>query len=76
MRGQVTAFYLFMFTVFGALGSWFVGMVTQRLIGNEAELWKSLVFTAATLLPLATLMMVLAIRPYRREVERLEAQGL
>lgn len=76
MRGQVTAFYLFMFTFFGALGSWFVGMVTQRLIGNEAELWKSLVFTAATLLPLATLMMVLAIRPYRREVERLEAQGL
>lgn len=73
MRGQVTAFYLFMFTFFGALGSWFVGMVTQRIIGNEAELWKSLVFTAATLLPLATLFMVLAIKPYREEVERLDA---
>lgn len=75
MRGQVTAFYLFMFITFGALGSQFVGTVTNRVIGNEAELWKSLVLTAGTLLPLATLMMVLAIKPYRKEVERLEAEG-
>lgn len=75
MRGQVTAFYLFMFTFFGAMGSQVVGSVAQRVIGNEADLWKALVLTAAVLLPLATLLMVRAIRPYREEVERLEAEG-
>jgi hypothetical protein len=32
--------------------------------------------TACTLLPLATFLMIRAIRPYREEVERLEAAGL
>jgi MFS family permease len=74
MRGQVTAIYLFMFTFFGAMGSFVVGSVAQRVIGVEAELWKALVLTAAILLPLATFCMFLAIRPYREEVERLEAE--
>lgn len=73
MRGQVTAFYLFMFTFFGAMGSQLVGSVAQRVVGNEAELWKALVITASVLLPLATVLMVRAIKPYREEVERLEA---
>lgn len=76
MRGQVTAFYLFMFTFFGAMGSQVVGSIAQRVIGNEAELWKALVLTAAVLLPLATFLMVRAIKPYREEVARLEAAGL
>lgn len=76
MRGQVTAFYLFMFTFFGAMGSLVVGSVAQRIVGNEAELWKALVITAGTLLPIATFFMFRAIKPYREEVERLEAAGL
>lgn len=75
MRGQVTAIYLFMFTFFGAMGSFVVGLVQDFVIGVEKDLWKALVFTAAVLLPLATLCMVRAIRPYREEVERLEALG-
>ena len=75
MRGQVTAIYLFMFTFFGALGSFVVGVVAQRIMGVEADLWKALVITAGTLLPIATLCMALAIRPYRAEVARLEAEG-
>lgn len=75
MRGQVTAFYLFMFTFFGAMGSQVVGSVAQRIVGNEAELWKALVITAAVLLPLAALCMFSAIKPYREEVQRLEAEG-
>mgnify|MGYP000523534355 CR=1 FL=1 len=75
MRGQVTAFYLFMFTFFGAMGSLVVGSVAQRVVGNEAELWKALVLTAGTLLPIATFCMFRAIKPYREEVERLEALG-
>jgi hypothetical protein len=75
MRGQVTAIYLFMFTFFGAMGSFVVGVVAQRVVGVEAELWKALVITAGALLPIATISMILAIRPYREEVARLEAQG-
>jgi MFS family permease len=75
MRGQVTAVYLFMFTFFGAMGSFVVGLVQDLVIGVEADLWKALVLTASILLPLATLCMVRAIRPYREEVEALEAQG-
>ena len=73
MRGQVTAIYLFMFTFFGAMGSWVVGRVQDVVVGVEADLWKALLITAATLLPLATFLMYKAIRPYREEVERLEA---
>lgn len=75
MRGQVTAFYLFMFTFFGAMGSQVVGTVADRVIGKEENLWQALVLTASVLLPLATLLMIRAIKPYREEVERLEAEG-
>lgn len=76
MRGQVTAFYLFMFTFFGALGSFVVGRVQDVVVGDPTQLWKALLITAGTLLPLATLLMIRAIKPYREEVERLEAAGL
>lgn len=75
MRGQVTAFYLFMFTFFGAMGSFVVGRVQDVVIGDPTQLWKALLITAGTLLPLATLLMIRAIKPYREEVERLEAEG-
>ncbi|KAJ8136623.1 hypothetical protein OY671_010164, partial [Metschnikowia pulcherrima] len=64
MRGQVTAIYSFMFTFFGALGSFVVGVVAQRIVGVEAESWKASVITAGTSSPIATSCMVSAIRPY------------
>lgn len=70
MRGQVTALYLFMFTFFGAFGSWFIGAVSDHVTGN---LGQAILFTACTILPLAVYLMYRAIRPYREEVERLEA---
>ncbi|MDP3549586.1 MAG: MFS transporter [Novosphingobium sp.] len=75
MRGQVTAFYLFMFTFFGAMGSYVVGKVQDVVIGDPAQLWKAMLLTASILMPLATFLMFKAIRPYREEVERLEALG-
>jgi len=72
MRGQVTAVYLFMFIAFGALGGQLIGSVTQRVFGNDADLWKSMVLTASILLPLAALTISRGIKPYGREVERLE----
>jgi MFS family permease len=75
MRGQVTAIYLFMFTFFGAMGSFLVGLVQDYIVGDPSQLWKSLVMTAGVLLPIATLCMIRAIRPYREEVERLAAEA-
>ncbi len=73
MRGQVTAFYLFMFTFFGAMGSFFIGLVSQYVVVDPQKIGLSLLITASTLLPLATFLMYKAIRPYRDEVERLDA---
>lgn len=73
MRGQVTAIYLFMFIVFGALGSQLIGSVTQRVFGSDASLWKGIALVASILAPLAAATISLGIRPYGREVARLEA---
>lgn len=72
LRGQVTAIYLFMFTFFGAMGSFLIGVVQDRVVGDPHKLWITMVLCAATLMPLATGLMVLAMRPYAREIERLD----
>jgi MFS family permease len=76
MRGQVTAVYLFMFTFFGAVGSWVIGFVAQYVVGDPQRLWLALLITAVAFLPAATFFMYRGIRPYREEVARLEAVGL
>lgn len=73
MRGQVTAVYLFMFTVFGALGSFVIALVTTYIVGDPQKLWLSITMVAAVLLPLATFFLARGIKPYGREVQRLEA---
>ncbi|WP_284734594.1 MFS transporter [Sphingosinicella terrae] len=75
MRGQVTAVYLFMFTFFGALGSFVIGLVADVVVGDPARLWLAILITAAIFMPAATFFMYRGIRPYREEVERLEAIG-
>jgi len=72
MRGRMTAIYLFMFIFFGALGGQLIGSVTQRVFHSDADLWKSIALTAAILLPLAALTISRGVRPYGREVVRLE----
>jgi MFS family permease len=72
MRGRVTAIYLFMFIFFGAFGGQLIGSVTQRVFGADSDLWKSIVLTASILLPLAAFTISLGIRPYGREVAKLE----
>lgn len=76
MRGQVTAIYLFFFIISSALGSLFIGMMTDRIFHNEADLWKAMTGIALVLLPMAAVSFSFGIRPYGREVERLEAAGI
>jgi MFS family permease len=75
MRGQVTAVYLFMFTFFGALGSFVIGMVGDYIVGDPGKIWLAILITASVFMPAATFFMYRGIRPYREEVERLEAIG-
>jgi MFS family permease len=73
MRGQITAIYLFMFIVFGALGSQLIGSITQRVFHSDADLWKTIVLTGSILMPAAAIAISRGIKPYGREVVRLEA---
>jgi len=76
MRGQVTALYLFMFTFFGAMGPAVIGFTSTFVVGDEQQIWKAILITAVIFLPTATYFMWRGIKPYREEVERLEALGL
>jgi len=75
-RGQISAFYLFMFTFFGALGSYVIGAVSTYVVVDESKVWLSILITAAIFLPTATYLMYRGIRPYREEVMRLEKLGM
>lgn len=75
MRAQVTAVHLFVVTTSGALGSLLVAFVTQIILRDESKLWLSMFITVAALLPPAVYMVSRAVRPYGREIERLEAEG-
>lgn len=73
MRGQVTAIYLFMFVVFGALGASLVPLVTIYVAGGEQNLWISMALIAAVLLPVCVYAISRGQKPYAIEVERLNA---
>lgn len=75
MRGQVTALYLFMFTFFGAMGSFVIGWISDNIVGDPQAIREAILITAVIFMPTATFFMFRAIRPYREEVERLEALG-
>jgi MFS family permease len=72
MRGQVTAVYLFMFTAFGAMGSFVVALITTALGGPEQLRW-SMAIVAAVLLPAGAYAISRAMKPYAAEIERLES---
>jgi len=76
MRGQVTAFYLFMFTTAAAMGSYVIGAVSSYIVVDPDKIWQALLIVAAVFMPIATFFMFRAIKPYREEVERLESIGL
>jgi hypothetical protein len=46
--------------------------VNQHVFHADADLWKSMLLTSAILLPLAAFTISRGIRPYGREVGRLE----
>jgi MFS family permease len=76
MRGQVTAMYLFMFTVFQAIGSFVIAAVTQYILGDEAKLWLAMAITAAIFMPAAAFTISRGLKHYAGEIRGLEARGV
>jgi MFS family permease len=80
MRGQVTALYLFIFTVIaGGLGPTFIAVFTDFVIGDEQQIRYAISLSAAIMMPIAATIMWLGVKPYGREIAKikvLERQGL
>jgi len=72
IRGQVTALYLFIFTVVGqGLSPLLTGMTTDFIFTSPGDLRWSIMLLHVVFLPAALAITCLGWRPYREEVERL-----
>lgn len=80
MRGQVTALYLFVFTVIGnGLGPSFIAAITDLILKDESLIKYGLAGSALIMNPIAAVLIWLGVRAYGREiavVKAREAQGL
>lgn len=79
MRGQVTALYLFVFSVIGlGLGPTFIALFTNYVIGDESQLRYALAVSAGIMMPIAAWIMWSGVKPYGEaiaEIKRKEAAG-
>jgi len=79
MRGQVTALYLFVFSVIGmGLGPTFIAVFTNYIIGDENMLRYALALSAAIMMPIAAWIMWSGVRPYGEaitDIKLREARG-
>ena len=74
---QITALYLATVNLLGAgLGPLYIGTLTDHVFHDEKLLKYSLSVTAATVLPLAMLMLKLAMREYVRHLDAAQDQQL
>lgn len=74
IRGQVTAIYLFIFIVVGSgIAPLITGMTTQYIFTSPDDLRWSIMLLHFVFLPAALIVTWLGLRPYRLEVERLNA---
>ncbi len=73
MRGQVTALYLFVFSVIGGgIGPTFIAVFTNNVIGNEQLLRYALSITAAIMMPIAAWIMWSGVRPYGKAIAKVK----
>jgi MFS family permease len=75
MRGQVTALYLFVFTVIGqGLGPVFISLFTDFVIHDESKIALAMSVTAAFMTPIAALIIWLGVKPYGRAIAEIKAR--
>lgn len=75
MRGQVTAIFLFMFTVVGGLGASVLTAISGAL-GGEQHLGGAMSLMAGVMIPAAFIVLSFALRPYREEIGARKAAGV
>lgn len=76
MRGQMTAVYLFIvLAVSQAIGPTFFAFLTQTVFGDEAQLRYAIATSAALLFPATAVTYWLGIKPYRRRILEMRAEG-
>jgi len=74
MRGQMNALSLFLFSVVGnGLSPSIVALITDFVFRDESQLRYAMLTTSAFIMPTSLFVFWLAIKPYKREVERLNA---
>jgi MFS family permease len=75
MRGQVTALYLFVFTVIGqGLGPPFIAVINDLILKNEDMIRYAMAGSAAVMSPLALIVIWLGVRPFGRMIQNLKGQ--
>ncbi|MXO64407.1 MFS transporter [Altericroceibacterium endophyticum] len=75
MRAQVTALYMFMFTVVGGLGPTILTLISGML-GGEAYLGPAMAIAVGVMMPVAIYIIYLGLRPYAREIAGRKEAGL
>ena len=75
LRGKLTALYLLVYTLAGqGIGPSFIAAITEHVVGDEAGLSYALAGSAAVVMPIAVITMLLGARPYARDIARLKAE--
>ncbi|MDX1404342.1 MAG: MFS transporter [Woeseiaceae bacterium] len=73
MRGQVTALYLFVFSVIGlGIGPTFIAVFTDFIFADEQMLRYSLAVTAGFMMPAAAAIMWTGVKPYGEAITRIK----
>ena len=73
MRGQITASFLFVFTVGAAIGPPFIGWLNDRVFADPNAVRYSLALTHAIFGPLAVFIFWKGLKPYAQAFERARA---
>ncbi|HMP57551.1 MAG TPA: MFS transporter, partial [Novosphingobium sp.] len=73
MRGQVSAIYLFGLSFFGmGFGPTIVAFFTDSVFGNDAAIGQSIAMLIVIATPIAAVLLMAALRPYRETLASIE----
>ncbi len=77
MRGQITAIFFLFYNLIGqGLSPLLIGMFTDLVLHDESHLRYAILFCNVLFLPSSLFVLWLGMKPFAREVERLEAEGV
>ena len=77
MRGQITAIFFLFYNLIGqGLSPLLIGMFTDLVLHDESHLRYAILACNVVFLPSSLFVLWLGMKPFAREVERLEAAGV